>query len=71
MKYIAIIILGALSSLLMCGCLAPIIGMERETKKQQELTQEQRQLDTQESGIEHQEQQMEQELQQLKKQEQK
>jgi hypothetical protein len=71
MKSIAFMILGTLFWLSLCGCLAPFIGMERETEKQQEITREQRQLDTQEADIDRQEQQMEQQLQQLKKQQQK
>lgn len=70
MKSIAIIALEALLSLSLCGCFAPIVSMERETKEKQEATQEQRQLGNQEIEIEHQEQDVEQELQQLKKQEQ-
>jgi hypothetical protein len=71
MKSITLMTLGTLFWLSLCGCLAPFIGMERETERQQEITREQRQLDTQEADIDRQEQQMEQQLQQLKKQEQK
>jgi hypothetical protein len=70
MRSIALMAPGVFLSVFICGCLAPFIGMERETEKQQEITREQRQLDSQEADIDRQEQQMEQQLEQLKKQQQ-
>lgn len=70
MRSITLVVLEVFLSLFICGCLAPFIGMERETKEQQAITREQRQLDSQETDIDRQEQQMEQQLEQLKKQQQ-
>jgi hypothetical protein len=70
MRSITLVVLEVFLSLSICGCLAPFIGMERETQEQQAITREQRQLDSQETDIDRQEQQMEQQLEQLKKQQQ-
>jgi hypothetical protein len=71
MKPIALMALGALFSMGIAGCMAPVIALERDNREKQEAAQQQRQVDNQEAEIERQEQEVEQELQQLKKQQQK